>query len=78
MIEESLRQGCKIYDFRGVPCDYDPNDKLSGLIRFKQGFNPVHTKYIGEYDIVLNKLLYWGYNIAKDMRDKKLKGKRDE
>ncbi len=74
MIKEAMRQGCKIYDFRGVPCDYNPDDKLSGLIRFKQGFNPVHTKYIGEYDMVLNKPLYWAFNIAKSIRDKRIKG----
>lgn len=74
MIQEAVRQKCKIYDFRGVPCDYNPDDKLSGLIRFKQGFNPVHTKYIGEYDMVLNTPLYWAFNIAKSIRDKRIKG----
>lgn len=61
MIRWAKAQGCSWYDFRGVPCNYDPENPLSGLIRFKAGFNPLLVKYWGEYDRVYSPFWYAVY-----------------
>lgn len=60
MIKWAHENNCKWYDFRGVSPkkEIDESDKLSGLNRFKEGFNPRFVEYIGEYDLPINKLWY--------------------
>jgi len=62
MIEDAHRRGFEIYDFRGIPGTSDPDHPLHGLWRFKSGFNPVFTEFIGEYDLVLSPAVYWLWN----------------
>jgi lipid II:glycine glycyltransferase (peptidoglycan interpeptide bridge formation enzyme) len=65
MIQWAKNKGCKWYDFRGVsPKKGDGDEHLEGLNRFKSGFSPRFVEYIGEYDLVLSPMLYWGYNTA--------------
>ena len=47
MIQESLRRGCRLYDFRGVSGNLDESDPLYGLYRFKKGFSGRFTKFTG-------------------------------
>lgn len=47
MIKRAIAQGCKIYDFRGVPGNTSEADPLYGLYRFKKGFSGVYTKFTG-------------------------------
>lgn len=60
MINWAKENSCKWYDFRGVSPkkEKDDNDKLSGLNRFKEGFNPRFVEYIGEFDLPINKFWY--------------------
>ncbi|MBQ7258063.1 MAG: peptidoglycan bridge formation glycyltransferase FemA/FemB family protein [Abditibacteriota bacterium] len=60
MIKWAKTERCKWYDFRGVSPkkEIDENDHLSGLNKFKQGFNPRFVEYIGELDIPLNTFWY--------------------
>lgn len=52
MIKWSVQLGCRIYDFRGVSGDLDPQNPLYGLYRFKKGFNGDFVEFIGEMDLV--------------------------
>jgi lipid II:glycine glycyltransferase (peptidoglycan interpeptide bridge formation enzyme) len=58
MIKWAKRQGCRIYDFRGVSGDLDPESPLYGLYRFKTGFGASLVEYLGEYDLPFRPGLY--------------------
>lgn len=59
MIRWAIERGCDIYDFRGVSGDLDESNPLYGLYRFKKGFNGEFTEFIGEYNYIFNKFIYW-------------------
>ena len=58
--------GCKVYDFRGVSGDLNPEDPLDGLYRFKEGFGAQIKEYVGEYDLPIDTLSYplWQKGLA--------------
>lgn len=58
MIRWAKRQGCTLYDFRGVPGKLTEDNPLYGLYRFKKGFNGEFTEFIGEYDLVYQPMVY--------------------
>jgi peptidoglycan pentaglycine glycine transferase (the first glycine) len=86
MIMWAKDQGCKLYDFRGVPGHLTEENPLYGLYRFKKGFNGEYTEFIGEYDLIIDPIYYKLWNFAepiyyKGIRKmialkKKLKGQR--
>ena len=56
MIKWAIEEGCNWYDFRGgYP---DENNPLHGIFRFKQGFCPEYTEFMGEADMIMNKAGY--------------------
>jgi lipid II:glycine glycyltransferase (peptidoglycan interpeptide bridge formation enzyme) len=55
MIRFAKSQGCRVYDFRGVSGNLDPDHPLYGLYRFKEGFGAQLVEYVGEYDLPLAK-----------------------
>lgn len=59
MIRWGFENGSKIYDFGGVFI----LDKTNGLYKFKEGFcrREGATEFIGEFDLVYNRLLYTGF-----------------
>ncbi len=61
MIRWAQRQGCQVYDFRGVAPEVEgkPQGPLAGLNRFKRGFGAQYVEYVGEHDLVLNRPAYW-------------------
>lgn len=59
MIKWAKERNAEIYDFRGISGKIDENDHLFGLYRFKKGFNPEFVEYVGEFDLIFNKLLYF-------------------
>lgn len=59
MICWARKQGCTLYDFRGVSGDLDESNPLYGLYRFKKGFNGQFTEFIGEWDRVYSTVFYW-------------------
>jgi peptidoglycan pentaglycine glycine transferase (the first glycine) len=61
MICDAHKMGCTMYDFRGISGDRNPDNHLYGLYRFKRGFTGEFIEYIGEFDYVLNPLLYTGF-----------------
>lgn len=58
MILWAQAQGCTLYDFRGVSGDLDESNPLYGLYRFKKGFNPTLTEFVGEWDYVYSPFWY--------------------
>jgi lipid II:glycine glycyltransferase (peptidoglycan interpeptide bridge formation enzyme) len=46
----------------------DEHDPWYGFHRFKQGFNPNLVEFIGSYDLVINKPLYFLYTVADAVR----------
>ena len=58
MIKWAVETGCNVYDFRGISGFVDESNPLYGIYRFKKGFNPDFTEFIGELEYICNKPLY--------------------
>ncbi len=58
LIEDYNDQGFKYINLNGVVGDFENQNEYSGLNESKLGFNSIVTEYIGEFDIVLNSLMY--------------------
>lgn len=58
LITQARETGSRLYDFRGVSGNLDPQDPLYGLYRFKKGFDARLVEYIGEYDRPYQTLFY--------------------
>lgn len=56
MIRWAKAQGCRLYDFRGISGDPDPNNPLYGLYRFKKGFGGQVVEFVGEFDLPFSPL----------------------
>jgi lipid II:glycine glycyltransferase (peptidoglycan interpeptide bridge formation enzyme) len=70
-------RGCLSYDLYGVPDEEqetleaqfaDRHDGLWGVYRFKRGFGGQLVRYVGAFDYVYNRPLYWLYHQALRMR----------
>lgn len=62
MIKWARKQGCTLYDFRGVSGDIDENNPLYGLYRFKKGFGGELTEFMGEMDKIYSPFFYFLWN----------------
>lgn len=71
MIKDARDAGAEIYDFRGISDSLNPNNPLFGLLRFKLGTNGEAVEYIGEWDLVINKLIYRGFMLMLKYRGRK-------
>lgn len=53
------RLGLSKFDMWGaLGSEADPNDPWQGFHRFKQGFSPTLTEFVGSYDFVINPVTY--------------------
>ncbi len=59
MMQWAIENHCRVYDFRGVSGDISEDNPHYGLYRFKKGFGGDFTEFVGEYDYVQNKLIYF-------------------
>lgn len=60
-MQQAKSQGCRQYDLWGI-LDVEANpetENLGGVGRFKLGFGGRIVRYVGAYDYVYNRLLYW-------------------
>ncbi len=64
MISDSIDLGCYMYDFRGVSGNLNPDNPLYGLFKFKKGFNGKFVEFIGEYELVIDNLVYKMFKTA--------------
>lgn len=62
MICYAKDNGFESYNFYGISEYKDKNNEMYGLYDFKRGFDGVVEKYIGEYNLITNKFLYFMYN----------------
>ena len=61
LIEDYNNQGLKYINLGGIVGDFENQNEYSGLNESKLGFNSIITEYAGEFDIVLNNLMYNWY-----------------
>ena len=54
-------EGCTIYDFWGAPDEFDENDPLWGVWRFKDGFHGDVVWHIGAWDYPARPFWYYTY-----------------
>lgn len=71
MIRWAIELKCSVYDFRGISGDLDENNPLYGLYRFKKGFNPEITEFIGDFFIITKPVIYRGVNFAQKLLNKR-------
>ena len=57
-IKLAKSKGCTVYDFWGAPDNFTDEDRLSGVYRFKEGFNGSIFLGIGAWDYPTSPLLY--------------------
>jgi lipid II:glycine glycyltransferase (peptidoglycan interpeptide bridge formation enzyme) len=65
IIEEYALKGYLYVHQNGITGDFRKENKYYGLNEFKLGFNANVREYIGEFDLVVNKQLYFIYNNIK-------------
>lgn len=61
-ILEMYKDEYEIADINGIADDFTNDSKYSRLNKFKFGFNPTITEYVGELDLIINN---WGFNIVE-------------
>lgn len=62
MIRWARKNGCTLYDFRGVSGDLDENNPLYGLYKFKKGFGGELVEFMGEWDKIYSPSFYFLWN----------------
>ncbi len=63
------KAGYKAFDLWGsLGPNPDEHDPWYGFHRFKQGFNPDLVEFIGSYDLIINKPLYYLYRMVDRLR----------
>ena len=61
--------GLKKFDMWGsLGIDPDTKDPWYGFHRFKEGYGPRHVEYVGSFDLIINKKLYFIYKILDKIR----------
>ena len=54
-IEDAQRRGCTTYDMWGIPLDPQPGQRGYGYFVFKSRFNGRMVRFIGLYDLAVNR-----------------------
>lgn len=79
MIEDANSLGYKIFDGFGTVGRIDVNSNATGLFEFKKKWGGELTEFIGEFDYVINKPIYFAYTnlipLYHRIKLKHLKGK---
>ncbi|MBQ9018831.1 MAG: peptidoglycan bridge formation glycyltransferase FemA/FemB family protein [Bacilli bacterium] len=65
LINDYNEQGFKYINLNGIVGDFENQNEYSGLNESKLGFNTIITEYVGEFDIILNNLMYNWYVRSK-------------
>lgn len=60
-ILDSKRNGYEIYDNFGAVGDLDKDNHLAGLYIMKKGFGGDYIEFLGEFDLITNKLMYFAF-----------------
>ncbi len=62
MINESVNRNDKFFDLFGISGSTDKDNEAIGLYQFKRGFGGEVIEFIGEFELVLNKVVYFGFD----------------
>ena len=65
MMRSACARGCLRYDMTGVPLKLEEGEPAYGLYRFKRGFWPEITEFLGEMDLPLQPALYRLWQVAE-------------
>ncbi len=65
MIQRAVELGCTSYDMTGVPRRLQESEPGYGLYRFKRGFWPEVSKFVGEMDLPLHPTRYRLWNLVE-------------
>ena len=63
-LKYAIEHGHNRYNFYGIVGDFNEKNELGGLYTFKKGFGGYVVELIGEFDLILNKPLYYLYHCA--------------
>ncbi len=63
-IKECIKQHKEYCNFYGISGNIDLNSKYYSIYEIKKGYNPEIVELVGEFDLITNKLVYFGYNLA--------------
>ena len=61
-IKKAKAAGCDTYDLWGAPDNFVETDPLWGVFRFKEGLGGMVHRYVGAWDLPLNRILYSLYS----------------
>jgi peptidoglycan pentaglycine glycine transferase (the first glycine) len=61
-IKRSKVENCTVYDLWGAPDEFVESDPLWGVYRFKEGLGGTVHRYIGAWDLPINRMLYRLYS----------------
>ena len=61
LIDDYNTQGLKYINLNAIVGDFENQNEYSGLNESKLGFNSIVTEYVGEFDIIINNLMYNWY-----------------
>ncbi|MQC27014.1 MAG: peptidoglycan bridge formation glycyltransferase FemA/FemB family protein [Chloroflexi bacterium] len=57
-IRAAKEAGCEVYDLWGAPDEFNENDPMWGVYRFKQGLAAYEARHIGAWDLPLQPWIY--------------------
>jgi peptidoglycan pentaglycine glycine transferase (the first glycine) len=57
-IKRSKAAGCKVYDMWGAPDEFVESDPLWGVYKFKEGLGGTVHRFLGAWDLPINRMLY--------------------
>jgi peptidoglycan pentaglycine glycine transferase (the first glycine) len=57
-IKRAKAASCKVYDLWGAPDEFVETDPLWGVFRFKEGLGGTVYRYLGAWDLPVNRMLY--------------------
>jgi len=61
-IKRSKAENCTVYDLWGAPDEFVESDPLWGVYRFKEGLGGTVHRYLGAWDLPINRMLYRLYS----------------
>jgi lipid II:glycine glycyltransferase (peptidoglycan interpeptide bridge formation enzyme) len=61
-IKRAKAAHCRIYDMWGAPDEFVESDPLWGVYRFKEGLGGTVHRYLGAWDLPINRMLYQLYS----------------
>jgi peptidoglycan pentaglycine glycine transferase (the first glycine) len=77
IIKDANKEGYKVVDLFGTCgiANPDPSNPIYGIHNFKKRLGCEYTEFIGEFDLIINNIMYKLYKIYQNRRNKKARKK---